>query len=292
MNIEDYIPVDPLEGGNIRCYRYLGSHWMDSLSRMELKTSDVDSFNDIFDSRGATCGKLTLETVRRHVNDDVISQIPGMTPELSAKLASHYADQHMCDILSNCLSRMIESRAAMHESRVICLSAPESPDADALMWSHYANHWSGVRLGFELLYDMHREIDFKKATTPYVLDYVRYSEKRPVLDLSKLESVVGDAYFTSCFRWIMLTKSPAWKYEHEWRMLVIKDQAEPRYVNNSLQYFWKFHPRLLKTVDIGPCMPQDESTELIAFLRHVYPHVQIRRVVLSQNDYGFQYMDL
>ena len=60
-----------------------------------------------------------------------------------------------------------------------------------MMWSHYANKWQGVRLGFDLLFENHHQVTYD-TTSPYALTPVTYSQKRPVLDLSRIEEVDGD----------------------------------------------------------------------------------------------------
>ena len=293
LKLADYIPVDPLEGRSIRCYRYLGSHWMDSLATTELKAADVDEFNDVFDGRGKTINELTDDAVIRHANTEIIHKIPGMTPELAAACLDNLGVDFLRTQFSSCVRNAVLNRDAMHESKVICFSALEGTDyeSDALMWSHYAKNWSGVRLGFEFLYDLHKPINFATATTPFVIDYVRYGD-RPVIDLSKLTQIVGDAYFAACFRMFMLSKSSAWKYEKEWRMVIQNSDAIVRYVDNKINYFCKFHRQLLKSVDIGPCMKPRQQAELVLFLKSYYPHVIIRKVVLHDEDYGFDYLEV
>lgn len=289
-HLEELIPRDLKEGSVVRCYRYLGSHWLDSLERMELKTADVDDFNDIFDGRGAVTGLLSAETVKRYTDKEIAPNIPGLSKDQVSYQLNRLGARGLIRLYSDCIKNAIANRVQMHESRILCFSCPENIGADRLMWSHYANHWKGVRLGFDLLYDLHREIDFKLMTTPFVIDRVRYDDKRPIMDLSKLENIVGDAYFTFFFRNFLLTKGKEWEYEHEWRMLVLKDEAERRYVDNRLMYFWKFHPHLLRRIDIGPLVNGGETREIVALVQKIYPHAEVNRVRLHEDDYGFDYV--
>ena len=52
---------------------------MDSLTRMELKTADIDDFNDIFDGRGSTTGEVSLDVVKRHIAENISENVPGMS---------------------------------------------------------------------------------------------------------------------------------------------------------------------------------------------------------------------
>lgn len=276
--LTDYIPVDPREGSTIRCYRYLGSHWMDSLVNGELKTANFIDFNDIFDGRGYADGSLSDEFVSRNV------PVGGLSKDGFAKLKEE---------LNARFRKMIADRDELAEAQIICFSESSDEILESLMWSHYADKWHGVRLGFDFLYDLHREINYKMATTPFVLDCVRYTDEYPKIDLSLLERLEDDTYFTKCYRDFILHKSTAWAYEKEWRMLVQRPDAILGYDDKGKEaYFWKFHPLLLKRVDVGPLVCSDQQNDIVALLRDRYPHVEINKVVLHDRDYGYDYVPI
>lgn len=54
-------------------------------------------------------------------------------------------------------------------------------------------------------------------------------------------------------------------------------------------FFWKFHPLLLKTIDLGPEIDKEHESELVNFVKLNYPHVTVNRVVLDQMQYRHDY---
>lgn len=287
---KDMVPVDPREGSNIECYRYLGSHWMESLQNAELKLADVNEFNDIFDGRGGCVNELRheaiIEILASQISDNFNFNKEKALANLKKKLQ---IPKQVIDAATEVVRQSIHDRQMAGDLKVICFAKPENRNSDALMWSHYANHWKGVRLGFSLLYDIHKEIDFKELTTPYILEPIKYSAIRPTLDLSLLTSLVNDPIYIDFFRKAIITKSIEWRYEAEWRLLVDRVRAVQRFVNNKLMFFWKFHPLLLKTIDLGPEIDKEHESELVNFVKLYYPHVTVNRVVLDQVQYRHDY---
>lgn len=293
--LEKLIPVDPLEGSSIECFRYMGSHWIDTLQNMELKLSTTSDFNDVFDGRGSCINKLKNELIKEHITRVLATNIQDATQSVFDEIAKRLDIVDNVNTYSQGFRDAFVERRISDEWRVACFAKPKDMNADALMWSHYANHWKGVRLGFRLLYDLHREIDFRMMTTPYVLDYVRYTDERPVLDLSKVTSLEGDAVMTAYGHRTMVTKSTAWSYESEWRLLVDAPIAPVRYIDNKPISFWRFHPQLLRSIDMGPAMSERDRDALVAFVTQAsscYRHVDINQVVLSESSYTFEYKNI
>lgn len=83
----------------------------------------------------------------------------------------------------------------------------------------------------------------------------------------------------------MITKSKAWEYENEWRLMATKAFSEK---DGDLR-FWRFNPKLLKSIDLGARMGELEKNEVIAIARHNYPHATIREVVPDKMRYRIIY---
>jgi hypothetical protein len=71
------------------------------------------------------------------------------------------------------------------------------------MWGHYGNAHKGVCLGFDASY-----APFSTAKP------INYSSERPAIPLTE-STLLNEAVSDS----ILLTKSPHWKYEEEWRSI-------------------------------------------------------------------------
>ena len=70
------------------------------------------------------------------------------------------------------------------------------------MWAHYANHHRGMVIQFDETHDFFRSLI--NAHSDIGLGAVKYSDIRPILSYSSLESPV-----------IFYTKSAEWSYEVE-----------------------------------------------------------------------------
>ena len=290
QQFKDMVPADPREGSNIECYRYMGSHWMESLQNAELKLADVNEFNDIFDGRGACINELNrdaiIQIIANSKNKNGLVDREGYLNRLKKALI---IPKDAVDSATEIVRQSVHSRQMAQEIKMICFSKPEDRNADALMWSHYANQWKGVRFGFSLLYDIHNEIDFKLLTTPYILEPIRYSDKRPTLDLSQMTTLENDPVYIYFFRKALITKSLEWSYESEWRLMVDRTRAVVKFVNNKEMSFWKFHPLLLKSIDLGPGVDKEDENKLLSFIKLNYPHVKVNRVILDEMQYQHKY---
>lgn len=89
---------------------------------------------------------------------------------------------------------------------VSCFS--ESSDS-LLMWAHYANNHRGFCVEYDLM-DMNKKLGF--SAIPVV-----YSKDRTYLD--SLENLENDGYILEVFFNSLISKSPEWKYEKEWRIV-------------------------------------------------------------------------
>ena len=100
-----------------------------------------------------------------------------------------------------------------------------------LMWSHYANSYSGICVE----YDFTKIKDFVGFIYPVV-----YSAERPTIslqdlgmkgfDLSAEEKIIrGDINMAAIFSYL-LTKNECWNYEKEWRIINIGEAYVPKFI--------------------------------------------------------------
>lgn len=45
----------------------------------------------------------------------------------------------------------------------------------------------------------------------------------------------------------------------------------------------------MRTIDLGPEMKPNRVDFVTAITRSLYPHVEVRKVVMSDSEYGFEY---
>jgi hypothetical protein len=108
-----------------------------------------------------------------------------------------------------------------NSSPLACCFSKE-PD-NILMWSHYANHHRGVCLSFKASHRP-KTIEFKHATEYGLtvnsenipLYHVRYERGKPkIVDILELYRTLNSELFLD----FLLTKSPCWEYEKEYRLI-------------------------------------------------------------------------
>ena len=285
-------PREEEEGSYIKCFRYMDNYWIDALENNHLKLSLAHDFNDVFDCSGRpSVGQLDPQIIARHWQED---------PTLRFFFALHGITKLSCfdykmwtPLYAQYISKCIQDKTMVQQLLLLCLAAPtpEDHDADILMWSHYTNKWNGVRLGFRLLFENHKNVTYN-ITTPYHMKHVTYDRKRPLLDMSKMHAFT-DSSFQKYYLELCHTKSPAWKYENEWRLAVLHRFAEIKQDPRSgMLCFWQFHKSLLETVDIGPKVPREMRNQTVEIIRRLYPNTLIRDAVPDDNEYKINYIEI
>lgn len=134
-----------------------------------------------------------------------------------------------------------ELRKFLSQITVTCFST--SGWDNQLMWSHYANSYSGICVE----YDFTKIDDFIGFIYP-----VKYTKERPTLSLQDVGvggfSLESDDKIVSCDVNIMniisymLCKNTCWDYEQEWRIINIGKENTPIFIN--LPY--------IKSITFGP----------------------------------------
>ena len=153
-------------------YRYLGSHWMDTLRDGRLKVSRLQEFNDPYDCLGVCVGQYPISTVKQHflnqssiVYETTVNTAKNLNKTIDVA-AVMLAKEHVRG-MSNQMAKMITDRDSVSAIKfILCFSgAQENDSSHSLMWSHYANKCNGVRPGF----------DFGGPEFEMYLNAVRYS---------------------------------------------------------------------------------------------------------------------
>lgn len=128
----------------------------------------------------------------------------------------------------------------MRQMRVLCFSQIRD---SILMWSHYADSHKGVCLGFERNSDPDNGLGNYGVCIPVV-----YRSDNSLQSFRPLEL---DHKATSK---ILTTKSLAWSYEHEWRLISKPDSPEIDY------------PAPLREVIFGLWTTNDDQTRIKSLL--------------------------
>jgi hypothetical protein len=174
-------------------------------------------------------------------------------------------------------------RALDKNTRILSMSLADlsdaSPDerASILMWSHYAKHHSGVRIGLDLA--------ILTGANCFVRP-VLYSDERPTHDWSVSANIEHKEFVQT----VIQTKSRAWSYEKEIRLFVLPNYCTAdSLADGTPASFLVFEPAAILRVDFGLLMPQDQQNECLAVLSAAYPHVTVFSAKYHPTQYALDY---
>jgi Protein of unknown function (DUF2971) len=155
----------------------------------------------------------------RKFNDPFDCRVPPLTsqpPTVLAKLAERHLQRIGAPLARPGRRRVAkewaqsrEGAIQLHEylqkeiNKTAILSLSEKPD-QILMWSHYAAGHTGVCIQFKATHD----VGYFGAALP--VHYSKLYEEYPILADGREQA-----------RRVVLTKSDNWKYESEWRVVVV-----------------------------------------------------------------------
>lgn len=192
----------------------------------------------------------------------------------------------------NLLYRMMERdfKAALvdtiHASKVLSMSMDSEqhdPILENLMWSHYAD---GLR-GFCLVFDKDALLNWyyeeKVKLRPAIVEYADkplsisisdFLDTRYFLNTNPDFDIVEEVSRT------IATKSTAWVYENELRLMSLEVSHAHSYPSNSLV-----------EIVIGEKMPKDQQTLVINTAKSANPDIKIKLARLKENTYQLEVVD-
>jgi hypothetical protein len=275
-------------------FRYFGSHALETLRASLFKTATVSSLNDPFELLYRLKGTMTTAKAKRHLKQrlktqDFFAAAQAQNAAIKTKRdLKKFMANNRGKIVNNLVSNYPKLKAetllegemfADRTLRVVCFSESNVDRLDEiLIWSHYANKHSGMRIGFEFP-------DGLKF--PFKIIPVEYRQERVGLDLT--DGLEIDHVKTALMETIKV-KSLAWKYEREYRMVTSPQLCVKRPVQNGADAdFIGFKKEWVKYVDVGLRASQQEIQTMKQLLGKEYPEVQLRRAVLHATDYALDY---
>lgn len=120
-----------------------------------------------------------------------------------------------------------------------------------LLWSHYSDSHKGFCVGFNVMrlkrFCQKRFIDLEETIS---LEEVNYSEKYPFIDAYRMSS-------DERLKYQLLTKSPEWQYEKEYRLIWFKGAKKKLRIDDGI----------IKRVILGCKMTQADKDEIISILK-------------------------
>jgi len=263
-------------------YRYFGTHAFETVRDGRLKVSKLSDFNDPFEGLYYFPEEIDIKEARRAAetqkrrnrnpevafcSDQILTQTP--IAQLTRAIKASYPQL---------LERLQQSSSDFQKlARVISFTSSEiDPATEIVIWSHYAQHHSGIRIG----------IDFPNwNASRYTIEPVSYSLDRIKVLLGDFEDQDGRNLYDAHFH-----KSVAWKYEMEHRLQTLPEYCEKDGLMGL--EFLRFNPAWIRRIDFGLRCPMEKIGELADFVRSKLPSIELKQAKVHPTKYEMVYLDL
>jgi len=278
-------------------FRYLASHALESLRDVMLKVARVSSFNDPFECMYRATGTMTRAKAKAYLRSrersrDFFQDLMQRHPHLkSIEAARRYLKANLerfADVLVANYDQIkdtpMQERERIMDStmRVVCFSSSEASQFDEiLLWSHYAGMHKGVRIGFEFP---------SGVTNPFKISAITYQNERVGVDLSvdAGQESVKDALLIST-----KTKSTAWTYEKEFRLVTIPLYCvSSKRANREIVEFFPIEREWVRRVDFGVRFNRHLREPILNIVKKDYPHAECFQADYHKTDYALTYARL
>ncbi len=272
-------------------YRYLGSHALESLRDARLLVASPNTFNDPFECMYRPVGEMTIERanedVRARVNDpsflDEIRRGKGLTSILEAQTFILANVPLLATALFTGFDRIVEATIAQREQiieetmRVVCFSASTATALnEILMWAHYADKHRGMRIGFDL----------PARTSRFTLQRVEYSDSRVAVDMGDFEGSQG---VQEAIKRSLRSKSTAWAYEHEYRLMTTPALCEPGMNEDAGKLFIPIRREWVRRIDFGPRINTERMREIVDLVKTEHLNAAMYRARYHKSEYCLEY---
>ena len=265
-------------------YKYVPFHRNDILETGLVRFTQPGDFNDPFEMRpsfdlmskadiaslpeapgqeGTTGPKARILT-----NEALSAMMNALLPGIQRTIAATAKGPGAWSLDNNLIARSV------YDSKYGILSLTEQPTS-LLMWAHYAD----AHRGFVLQLDDQHSFFRRPIDSGFTLRQVVYSDARPILSYSSLESI--DVFFT---------KSPEWAYEREWRLVAPLSTANKIVEKVPFPiHLFTLPPAVITGLILGTSMPPESAQALMTVCeRPDLTHIKIFQVTLDRNEYKME----
>lgn len=216
------------EGDYTLFYKYqpVNAHSLDNLKRSQIYFHNPCKHNDPFDSKISCHTEYTeKQWIKRCM------QIHNTNESIAKDLLKYNIEKGKL----HRKGKLIISDVSDIEDSAPLASCFSKEKDNILMWSHYADHHKGICLSFKAKNGTRTE-GFKHATEYRLtvnseqlpLYHIKYEKEKPrSVNLNELDQKENFETFLD----FLLTKSPCWEYEKEYRLISID--------NKNIKYFKK-----------------------------------------------------
>ena len=238
------------------CYKYMSwCHWLDTMLMCRIKASKPSEFNDPFDCVGAISGQLPKDAEDKYIDQCYQKYAPAMGKEMEEEFKNTFAS-----VYKSLVERCFYNKQHLDEvCRIVSLSDASriSHRDDLLMWSHYADCAKGVRIAI----DMPRSCDY------YALEHVHYAEEIPVYDITNADVLFGGPRWEKAYRQFVCTKSMAWSYETEVRLVLHRPASDAHLIKVKGMDFFHLKRGWIKEVAFGSEVDMEVACHYASILK-------------------------
>lgn len=279
-------------------YRYFATHAYETLAEKLIKLSSIRDFNDPFEFLVNQTGEMTRKRAKRTFasrmkTEEFYNAFTATVPNISSKkemrkyLRKKEIRERVIDQISKkktILNDPFKIRDLADRTWKVCCFSSDQVDEkkEILLWSHYANKHQGVRLGFEFV-----DLD----PTKFSIREVTYSDFRVPAD-----STLGfdNPAIEKSLTQMISTKSTAWNYEKEWRLLIRLEKREIilRTIGDKKIAMLPYNSSCLKMVDFGLNCARAEIAKIVDLVKKDFPKAKMRMTGYHPTDYSLIYEDL
>ena len=276
-------------------YRYLASHWYESLRDACFLASPPNKFNDSFDCAAEAVGAMPEDVVKHYFDERdwftvfmKVAQQKGFSIEtVTQALNSPKFNIDTLDI-DRRIRSLLSSRVSISEVyRIVCFSALpndsiEKNATERRMWKRYAGKDKGVRIGVDFSY-------CTEATDCEVIRPVFYSDEPVKVDFSRFRTTMVPS--EEICRIVFTKDKKIWGRECEVRLITsrrfctIKKDKQ----NGHELCFWKFNREMVRQIFLGARYPQNQFNGLKKMLDKFYPWIEVYSTSLLQQEQRYQY---
>ncbi|MEO8328337.1 MAG: DUF2971 domain-containing protein [Nitrospirota bacterium] len=145
------------------------------------------------------------------------------------------------------------------------------------MWAHYSNSHKGVKITFDTE---------KIGWNDLKIAQVKYLEDRVVLDPIKI--LKDDPTVNDDIKTALITKSPVWKYEQEYRWFIPVKTCGLDTEKNI--HFVKIPAEAIISVDIGVKALPEIKEKIMDLIKEIdFAHIKIRHAKIHETKFELNY---
>jgi hypothetical protein len=277
--------------------RYFDEYGINLLRRLKLKVNIPSSFNDPFENSAYIEGKeIKYEDIEQYLRS------PATLDRWYQKYRNKFGGRNRREFEQNVQSKnwnevynkikttLPEGLKETLENfsdefnricRVLCFSdlSTIKPHEEILMWSHYANKHTGLRVSFDI-----NKFNFKSKGP----DKILYQDNRIGLPINKIASLHPDIFEE--FSRALVVKSNAWAYECEYRWFIHIKECLSEKIGEKKLDFVAITPESIQRVDIGVRSSPQFKQEVINLLKHKqFLHVDLRIATIDEKKFKLNY---